>query len=1007
MVADWVKKHPLLADGSPAGLGPLNFLLETEKAQETEDGLSIIVPHNALASLEAWELKRLDLPCIAPFRLTIERSDSLSSPNFSIFHGFTRSDGLPLIGARRNGAFLEHAGNKYIIPSPLFDALELIEDFKNNPPRDMDKRFLWWAKVKELLPEETTMDDYLKSINIVKAECFSLDFNEEKGLTIMPRLLLRKNDVAVLGTKDVQDNESEAKDLLPPEIQRQFGEFFLRRTSSKCRYGLSGGWFVVVPPALQKALEVVHSIKDEPLEIKRAFVNNPRAILKEKLEEELEDDIFESIFVETPLFLSERIKYLGEWHPKAGLFIKTKGENWLPEDKYAEVVGFSIAGNVYQIESGDIPELEKKLLEAKEQNIDRIEYNSQSFPVTDEAINTVKRASGHIQLGPDEQIITIKVDDITCDVLKQDLKKIYEDLRQAESQSKPDITYNDKKILVNEETITAFQQAISQHLDVEGKTTPQKPYKPIIYDNIEYIESSTSSLDNTKKRAISTIMPETNPQISLQAHQFDGFQWLQHHWEYCSPGALLADDMGLGKTLQTLFFLRWVKIQMQSGLAKPRPFLIVAPTGLLKVWEEEEQKHLAPPGLGELLEAHGKRFNAMIKRSHLDVEKELKNADWVLTTYETMRDKIKYFMNLHWAVVVFDEAQKIKNPRALVTDMAKSLKAEFILAVTGTPVENRLHDLWCIIDTVHYKRLNSLKKFVDEYAPSEKIEYDRLKKLKSDLMEPEDSAIILRRTKDIWKERPKKEEISQQGEMPPAQARAYEEVVQNVRSAPMNQYTMLKVLHSLRSISLHPYLNPEYVDDEKYINDSARLTATFEFLDEIYTKKEKALIFLEYLSMQATLSELIQNRYGLSKVMIINGKVTGSKRIEKVNTFQEGSQSFDVMILSPKAGGVGITLTAANHVIHLTRWWNPAVEDQCTDRAYRIGQSRPVTVYYPIAIHPKYGAEHSFDVKLNNLLEQKRSLSKTLLAPTEGNKDDLKYLYNSTILTRKRCPLRE
>jgi len=179
----------------------------------------------------------------------------------------------------------------------------------------------------------------------------------------------------------------------------------------------------------------------------------------------------------------------------------------------------------------------------------------------------------------------------------------------------------------------------------------------------------------------------------------------------------------------------------------------------------------------------------------------------------------------------------------------------------------------------------------------------------------------------------------------------------------------------------------------------AGLTLTFDILDNIAEQKAKALIFLESRQMQGILSEILQRRYRMpTPPLLINGRVSGEKRKTRVNLFQERA-GFDVMLLSPRAGGVGFTLTEANHVIHLSRWWNPAVEDQCTDRTYRIGQRRPVHVYYPMAVHPSY-RQHSFDLRLHELLQTKRTLSRTVLAPPTATGQDVESLFNTTIGTQ-------
>jgi hypothetical protein len=181
------------------------------------------------------------------------------------------------------------------------------------------------------------------------------------------------------------------------------------------------------------------------------------------------------------------------------------------------------------------------------------------------------------------------------------------------------------------------------------------------------------------------------------------------------------------------------------------------------------------------------------------------------------------------------------------------------------------------------------------------------------------------------------------------------------------------------------------------IVDSARFIAALDTLDAISKTGEKALVFLESLDLQAVdqLPVLLQRRYGLARLpMVINGEVSTEKRQDRVNLFQR-SPGFDVMLLSPKAGGVGLTLTAANHVIHLSRWWNPAVEDQCSDRVYRIGQEKTVHIYYPMAVLPD-AEEHSFDMQLQLLMERKRALARNLLASSAFTKQDYEELMKAT-----------
>lgn len=455
--------------------------------------------------------------------------------------------------------------------------------------------------------------------------------------------------------------------------------------------------------------------------------------------------------------------------------------------------------------------------------------------------------------------------------------------------------------------------------------------------------------------------------------------------------------MGLGKTYQSLAFLAWLKEQMDVGLVEKRPILIVAPVGLLKNWEAEHNLHLNQPGLGEVLMAYGEHLKFLRKGSHSSGSANLDNsrlnsADWILANYEAVSDYQLNFGAIKFACVIFDEAQKIKTPSARMTHACKGLNAEFLVAMTGTPVENRLADLWCIADTVQPLVLGTLREFSAKHESPNSV--DAIKSLRENIWQKEEAIesapplLMLRRLKgEKLTGLPEKHEHHIQRNMPQAQIDAYTNIVENhFIKGPQGT---LGTIQALRSASLHPSIGNESFD----INQSARFQVAFEILDKCKSINEKVLIFLESLELQAAdqIPLLIMQRYNLKKLpMVINGEVDAFKRQKRVDEFQS-SKDFDVMILSPKAGGVGITLTAANHVIHLSRWWNPAVEDQCSDRVYRIGQTKDVHIYYPLAIYPD-DADNSFDIKLDALMSRKRNLSQQLLAPPIITKDDYEEL---------------
>jgi SNF2 family DNA or RNA helicase len=501
-------------------------------------------------------------------------------------------------------------------------------------------------------------------------------------------------------------------------------------------------------------------------------------------------------------------------------------------------------------------------------------------------------------------------------------------------------------------------------------------------------------------------VPRAGPGIGLprvlattpKPHQRQGIEWLESCWLSGRPGVLLADDMALGKTLQGLAFLAWLREAILEVSVDRAPFLIMAPTGLLANWRAEHDRHLSGSGLGKCVLAYGPGLRDFVRAGADDIpsldRSRLQSADWILTTYETLRDYDRDFGAVRFSVLLADEAQRVKTPAARVTDAIKGMNANFRIAMTGTPVENRLADLWCIVDGVHSGLLGDLKGFSHRYEREPNLE--RLASLKSLLDQPYGGkpALLLRRMKeDELPDLPAAESHTTEVSMPLAQSKAYDAVVAEARGA-NRKGAVLEALQKLRLVALHPEPQMLGTDDE-FIAASARLQHCFEVLDSIAQQRERVLIFLDSIEMQSRLAGIIQRRYRLSAPpAIINGDVAGDRRQQRVDRFQAAPDSFDVMILSPRAGGVGLTLTRANHVIHLARWWNPAVEDQCTGRALRIGQTQTVHVHIPIGVLAD--GRRSFDQNLHDLLERKRRLMHDALLPGGFNEDDQRQLLEAT-----------
>ena len=585
----------------------------------------------------------------------------------------------------------------------------------------------------------------------------------------------------------------------------------------------------------------------------------------------------------------------------------------------------------------------------------------------------------------------IKIGNEYIPIDKEDIETLIEQIREAIENGEESVTYNGHKIPATGTSIRALEGiTIIIEPDVGSQQKPDALHAKsqmvlIVNENYEIIKYRPSL---HKRKHLDADCGELLTK-QLYPHQKKGIKWLCECYASGFPGALLADDMGLGKTLQALAFLALLR---KAELAA-KPFLVVAPKTLLENWKRENREQLVRPS-GELV-VFGRELDKLkmgIRKignrevPRIDVNK-IKDAKLVLTTYETIRNYQLDFGQVFFSCVIYDEMQKVKNPASQVSNAAKSINAEFSIGLTGTPVENSLTDLWAIMDILYPGFLGELKVFAKKY------DQNNLDDLKAKIMNPQKSGpqVVLRRLKDLIKGLPKKTIKEYNKHMPSEQARTYHAVVSGYRK---EVGAKLKLIHKLRGISLHPYLQLGEEDVEQYKSKSARLVVLFEILQAIKDANEKVLIFIESLDMQDTLSTMIREVYSMDKKPLqINGTVSSPARQRYVDKFQGSPFGFDVILLSPRAAGIGLTLTAANHVIHLSRWWNPAVEDQCTDRVYRIGQEKDVTVHYPFAIHPSY-PENCFDAILKRMMDRKRAMAKKLLLHVEDAKDDLSKFFD-------------
>jgi SNF2 family DNA or RNA helicase len=344
--------------------------------------------------------------------------------------------------------------------------------------------------------------------------------------------------------------------------------------------------------------------------------------------------------------------------------------------------------------------------------------------------------------------------------------------------------------------------------------------------------------------------------------------------------------------------------------------------------------------------------------------------------------------------MVMDEIQNIKNRTTLASKAAEAKNADFRIGLTGTPIENAAIDLWTIMDRIAPGSLGAGVDFKKRYAVPDA---ENMAELHARVFKPRASVppLGLRRLKDeVARDLPVKRRFLHPRLMPKAQADAYD--LAQLKLANGGPGAMLKMLHHIRSVSVHPG-DTGATPPDAFIAKSARLEAVMDILHRIKAVNERVLVFIEHREMQFRFAEIVRHIFHLERIDVINGDTPIPRRQEIVNRFQSHLKTdggFDMLILGPKAAGTGLTLTAATHVIHLSRWWNPAVEEQCNDRVHRIGQTRPVFVHIPMALHPELGAQ-SFDCLLQSLMQRKRKLAEQALWPMGDSAADVAGLTQS------------
>ncbi len=485
----------------------------------------------------------------------------------------------------------------------------------------------------------------------------------------------------------------------------------------------------------------------------------------------------------------------------------------------------------------------------------------------------------------------------------------------------------------------------------------------------DWLEETLEQLRQPGGRLL--VEAEKNLRATLRPYQAEGVRWL---WlaTRLGLGVCLADDMGLGKTIQIITLLLQMKHSDRQGRKKPRkhsPTLLILPTSLLGNWMREIERFA--PELNLQILHRSMTDTQAIKAIAADPPSQLADVDIVATTYGLARRE-KWLADFRWRLVVLDEAQAIKNAGAAQTKFIKTIPCDGRIALTGTPVENHLGDLWSLFDFCLPGLLGTpaqFKKFTK--ADNSKDLSRRLASLRQ-LIQP----YVLRRMKTdphIIADLPEKTQMRVDCGLTPAQATLYQTITDeleqslDVATGIQRRGMVLSALMQLKQICNHPAL---YLKQSEFLpKQSAKYNELAAICQTLIEKQEKVLVFTQFQSMCRPLADFLAETFG-REGLVLTGKTTTKRRAKLVHDFQkpDGPPFF---VISVKAGGTGLNLTQASHVIHFDRWWNPAVEDQATDRAFRIGQKRNVIVH-------KFICRGTLEERIDEMIQSKKQLSEEL-----------------------------
>ncbi|CAJ7234983.1 ATP-dependent helicase protein [Burkholderia pseudomallei] len=1012
----------------------------------------------------AKSLELLELPPACDYIPELKSHGSLTSPDFSI--GVTRwrdGSGRVLDSATRTGALMHVAGQSHLLSHRVWDTVEQVARFHNRPEseRDEESQRMRWGQIRRTaMAAKARMDEFLYKSVVLTPDTIDIHLRKTevggtKVVEIMPGFEgAPENWLEVFDSYrntvplryDVNTDKGIVQVLITPEVRTVLDN--IRRLPGRLVAGSRAEAFLLNPFATlgEDASAVIDEAQFERARVEADIFFDHFTALIERDALGFPEKVALAIEMPGPTQVSAEERFFAE-DTELEDFIRG-AERALASDKQLygwqgydfELLGDS-AAQVELLKAALAERQQPRILVRYEDVYDLSAYTSR---VNDIGIEQPYYSPYIAKKGEEwcpENLVNVIVytpEDSTepvavpvTDAVRDELQAKVEQA-QAVGQSSVELPGFPKPLPVTEarDILDAFEQFSKSVRDghdklpksrdeKEGRDARPKAKQLLIKPNVNAVDYEEIRHDILTTFSPVPVLPSGFlPTTQLLPHQDAGVAWLQHLFRHAPNhcrGAVVADDMGLGKTLQLLTFMARA---FEDDPTLP-PALVVAPVSLLENWAEEIGKFFKPGTFRPLI-AYGDNLSSLrVPRAAIDEELRSENLirflrpDWVgdanivLTTYETLRDLEFSFAAQKWSVMACDEAQKIKNPNAMVTRAAKKQNVMFKIACTGTPVENTLVDLWCLFDLVQAGYLGALNEFGKRYRKPIEAETDeekaRVEELRR-LIEPQ----ILRRMKTDVASLPPKHLVPAFVLISNLQRSYYTNAVNAFRASkdPDSKETIvspfknhLGLLQYLRSICTMPHapgmgrFKPKALEQAR--NEAPKLAWLIDTLEQIRAKGEKAIVFAEFRETQQMLAHYTKEVFGFSPD-IINGDVTAAakhiaSRQKRIKAFQ-AKPGFGVIILSPVAVGFGVNVQEANHVIHYTRNWNPAKEDQATDRAYRIGQKREVWVYLPILSASDFT---TFEVRLNELLEAKRKLASDMLngtgtvLPSDWNLQDI------------------